>query len=126
MAKETALELFVGVDHEFSFPILDAAEAAAVDVSGWSMSWMVKRKKTLADADKTFEKTTGGGGLAVTGVWNATPASSTQRVVATVEDTDTDGLKPGTYYHELKRTGAGVETILSYGELELLAAVHKA
>lgn len=126
MAKETAITQFIGVDHVYEFPILNEAETAAVDVSGWALSWMVKKSKSHADADASITaKTVANGKIAVAGIYDSDPDASTQVVRLTVVDTDTDALSSGTYYHELKRTGDGVETILSYGTFTLEKAVHK-
>jgi hypothetical protein len=39
-----------------------------------------------------------------------------------VEDTDTDNLQPGRYYYVLRRTDAGNETVLAYGDIALKKA----
>jgi hypothetical protein len=86
--------------------------------SEFFISWMLKQKATDTDAQAKITKTTAAGSIALT-----TPLSGICTV--TVEDTDTDGLRANTYWHELKRTDAGFETILSYGACELLQSVHR-
>lgn len=123
MSKETNVELFLGVDHQFEFTILNAGETAAIDVATWTLSWMLKRRWSDADAAKLLQKTSGSG-ITITGTFNATPGTNTQRVVVTIADEDTDALAQGKRYYELKRTDAGFETILAYGALTLKKGVH--
>lgn len=125
MAKETAAELFLGTDYEYPFTILNAAEDTAINISGWTLSWMVKRKKSDADANKLLEKTTGSG-ITISGTFNADPDVNTQKATVSVADTDTDTLPAGLVYYELKRTDAGSETVLAYGPLDLKRSVHRA
>lgn len=112
-----ASHFFTGEDKSLVVTVLDAA-GAAQDITGWALSWMVKRRKTDADADALVTKATGAG-IALT-----TPASGICTV--TVEDVDIAELLGGQlYYHELKRTDAGLETVLSYGTFVLSQAVHR-
>ena len=113
-----------GTDFTYPCQILNGAETAAIDISGWALSWMVKRYKADADLSALITKTTSSG-IAIAGSYNADPDVSTQLATITVEDTDTTTLSPGLYYHELKRTTAGSETVLIYGLFELLDTVHR-
>lgn len=113
-----AVDYFTGEDKSLPFTIYQADEATLQDISGWSLSWMVKRRKSDADADALVTKTTAAGGIALT-----TPGSGVCTV--TVTDTDIAAVLGGVlHYHELKRTDAGFETVLSYGSLVLSQAVH--
>jgi hypothetical protein len=125
MAKETAATLFLGTDYEYPFTILNAAETAAINISGWTLSWMVKRKKTDTDANALLTKTTSSG-ITISGTWNTDPDVNTQVATVAVADTDTDTLPAGLGHYELKRTDAGSETVLAYGPLELKRSVHRA
>lgn len=87
-------------------------------ISGWSLSWMLKRRLTDADASAILTKTTASG-IALT-----TPASGICTV--TIADTDTTSIASGDYYHELKRTDAGYESVLVTGKAVLLRGVHRA
>lgn len=119
MAIETNIgpddHYFTGEDKSLPFTITNAA-GGIQDITGWSLSWMVKRKKTNADAVVT--KTTDGGivlTLAVAGL-----------CTVTVSDDDIAALVGGRlYYHELKRTDPGLETVLSFGTFMLGQAVHR-
>lgn len=110
-------DYFTGEDKSLQFTIYQSDGSTAQDITGWSLSWMVKKRKTDADNAALVTKTTADG-IALT-----TPASGICTV--TVEDTDITALVGGTlYYHELKRTDAGYETVLSYGTFTLRQAVH--
>lgn len=106
-------EFFIGEDKSLTITV------TGTNITGWSLSWMLKQKPTDTDANAKVTKTTGAGGIVLT-----TPLSGICTV--SVADTDTDGLRANTYWHELKRTDAGLETILTYGACELRQSVHRA
>lgn len=112
-------DFFIGEDKTLPFTIYTTpAHTATQNITGWALSWLLKRKESDADAAAVLTKTTAGGGIALT-----TPASGLATV--TIEDIDTDALQPGTYHHELKRTDAGSETILSFGRIVLRRSLHR-
>lgn len=113
--------LAIGTDHQFIFHIKNDDESASVDITGWTLSFRIKRKLTDADAAALVTKT-----ASVGGSFNSTPTLNAQRATVTVEDTDTDTVTPGVCYYELKRTDAGFETILVHGTINLWQAVHRA
>lgn len=126
MAKETHDDIFLGTDFERVFHIKNDAETASIDINGWALSWMVKRKADHTDLQALLTKTTAGGAIVIGGVFNATPASNLQRATLSVADTDTDTtINPGMYFWELKRTDAGFETVLAYGTFECVQGVHR-
>lgn len=87
------------------------------NITGWSISWMLKRKPTDADAAALITKTVGSG---------ITVLSAAQgEISVAIADTDTDGLRANIYRHELKRTDAGFETILAFGSCQLKQSVHR-
>ena len=108
--------LFVGEDKSLMFTIVTAA-GATQDITGWTLSWMLKANLTDLDASASLTKTTS------SGITLTTPTSGICTV--SIADTDTDSLAAGLYYHELKRTTAGSETILSYGTCLLQRSVHR-
>lgn len=111
---------FIGEDKTLAFEIYSSDEATIQDVSGWAISWVLRK---MGDSNAVvITKTTGESTVTITGSYNATPATNTQRVNVLITDDDTDNLQPGTYEHALKRTTAGNETILSYGMAELKKA----
>src|SRR6187402_348148 len=92
-------DYFTGEDKALIFTIEDA-DGAAQNIAGWTISWMVKHRKTDSDAQALITKTTAND-IALT-----TPASGICTV--TVTDTDVASIAGGTlYFHELKRTDAG-------------------
>jgi hypothetical protein len=113
-------QFFTGEDKSLRFTIYaDTAHAAAQNITGWALSWMVKRRKTHADASAVVTKTTAGGGIVMT-----TPASGICTV--TLDDADIVDISGGQlYYHELKRTDSGAETVLAQGTFILNQAVHR-
>ena len=116
--------IFIGVDKGYAYQALDAADlTAAINVSGWALSWKLKRKPEDGDGKALITKTTSSG-ITVSGSYNAVAAQSTQRATVTLEDTDTDNLPPGVYAYELKRTDAGFETVLAFGPITLIRGVH--
>lgn len=104
-------EFFLGEDKTLTFTV------TGQNITGWSLSWMLKRKASDTDALAKITKTTADG-IALT-----TPLSGICTV--SVADTDTDSLRADIYWHELKRTDAGFETVLTYGTCELVQSVHR-
>jgi hypothetical protein len=114
-------EWFIGADHQMVFgPVLDG-DNVPVDITGWSLSWMLKRRLNDLDALALLTKTP-----AITGSYNVVAASNTQRAVVTIADTDTDAFVARVdYRHELKRMDAGSEQVLAYGTAVLKRGVHR-
>lgn len=122
---------FIGCDYTIRCEILQADEATPQNITGWALSWLVKKRKSDADADAVVTKTTASG-ITISGVYNADRATNTQRAVIALADTDTSAagspaaaLERGYYRHELKRTDDGSETVLLEGSLYLKQAVHR-
>lgn len=111
-------DLYTGEDKSLVFTVYQSDGTTAQNITGWTLSYMWKLKPSDADAAAVLTKTTSAG-IALT-----TPASGICTV--TIEDTDTDSLTPQTYYHELKRTNAGSETVLTTGTVLLQRAIHRA
>jgi hypothetical protein len=112
---------FIGEDKTLPFEVYDgAAESTIIDVTGWAMEF---RMRLQIEGDRVvLTRTTGGSTITITGSFNANPTTNTQRVNVLVEDTDTDNLQPGRYYYVLRRTDAGNETVLAYGDIALKKA----
>lgn len=109
---------FTNEDRRFVFTIDIGDGTTPEDLSGWAMSWVVKRRVADGDASAIITKSTGAGGIVLT-----SPASGVCTV--TVQDTDTASLAPGLYHHELKRTDDGFESPLSFGTAVLQRSLHK-
>lgn len=130
MAREgtkTRLDLNLGTDGPpYNLQVVDADDATvAINVVGWEFSFMVKRSAHDADADALIHWTSGDG-IVVTGTFDAVAADSTQRVTVTPTDEDTDDIESGVAVWELKRTDAGAERVLAYGDMRLFRTVHHA
>lgn len=88
------------------------------DITGWDLSFMVKKKKTYADSSALITKTTGGGGIAITDGVNG-------RCQIALDDADIVDIVGGNlHYYELKRV-TPVKTVLAQGEFKLKQAVHE-
>jgi len=123
---ETTLNpLVIGTDFSYPFHVKNEALDTSINITGYALSWMLKRSIHDADLSASVTKTTAGGGVVISGTFNATPASNTQRATVTIADTDTDALAPGVYYWELKRTDAGLETPIAYGKVPLVRRPHR-
>ncbi len=123
---ETNLDpLVIGTDFSYPFHIKDEALTTSLDITGYALSWMLKKSEHVADVNASVTKTTVNG-ISIAGTFNATPASNAQRATVNIADTDTDALVPGVYVWELKRTDAGLETRMAYGRVSLVRGVHRA
>lgn len=101
-----------------------AGTATPLDVAGMEFSWTLR--KTLTSAARLIYKTSADG-IAIEGTFNADPEVNTQRIVVTLSDKDTYdpdaatplSIKAGNYFHALKRTDDGSETVYAYGRFLL-------
>jgi hypothetical protein len=133
MATESNIEkdddVFIGEDKQLSFTVLDSANVP-IDITGWALAFIMRRKDT-STGDPVLSKATGSG-ISITGTYDADPAVNTQRAVVALADTDTaqnDGtivISPAKYRYSLKRTDAGSETILAFGNFVLREATARA
>ena len=113
-------EWFVGEDKAIPFEIYTDDEVTIQDVTGFTMRWVLRKRKD--DDAILLDKTTAGATITITGSYNADPDTNTRRVNVIIADTDTEHFQPGRYYHTLKRTDAGLATVLSYGDAHLKKA----
>jgi hypothetical protein len=110
-------DLFIGEDKSLIITVYQSDKRTRQNILGWSLSWMLKTSLSDVDGSALLTKTTN------SGISLTTP--STGVCTVTIADTDTDGLTPGKYFHELKRTDAGAETVLSHGRCVLRRGVHR-
>lgn len=110
-------DFYTGEDKTITVTIYQSDGATPQNITGWSLSYVWKRAKTDADSAAVLTKTTANG-IALT-----TPVDGVCTV--TISDTDTDSLTARTYWHELKRTDAGSETVITTGTVELQQAAHR-
>ncbi len=99
---------FLGEDRKLRFTVEDAS-GLAQDISGWTLEWVLRERPWGTQA--LITKTTGAG-------ITITNASGGVCEVAIADD-DTLSLPPGGYFHTLRRTNAGAETVLAFGDAVL-------
>lgn len=112
MSKESHIaksdNFFIGEEKDLKFNIVDAADAP-LDVSSYTFKWVMGVEGqtpliTILDAKITTED----------------DAGTKDRVVVEVDRSVTVDLKPGNpYKHALRRTDAGSEQVLSFGDCYL-------
>lgn len=122
MAEEAALVdatseqgLYVGADQSVELTVYsNSAKTTIQDVTGWTILLDIRRKDTSASPALLSKTGT------VSGVFNATPASNTQKVTFTLSDDDlaatifTGDEFEGRY--SIWRTDAGSEQPLRFGD----------
>lgn len=124
MAKVVStVTVYLGTDHALVFTIKNAAETACLDITSYTLTWMLKRYVDDADGSAILTKTLASG-IAISGTFNSDPDVNTQVATVTILDTETDSVSPGLYYQELKRTDAGLEAVLAVGPLDFVKGVH--
>lgn len=123
MSERVSIELRIERDQTFTFTVLNAARTAAINVTGWATSFMLKKNKSDADAAAVLTKTNG----VISGTFNADPDINTQVITVTVADTDVPSATfyEGLYYFEFERTDAGFETPLADGDCEAILGVQR-
>jgi hypothetical protein len=110
-------DFFLGEDKVLTDTIYQSDGTTVQNVTGWAISFMVKKHATDADASAKITKTTGAG------IVLTTPLSGL--ITITLTDTDTASLPADSYPYEVKRTDDGSETVLTFGRLTLRQAVHR-
>lgn len=105
MAKEKNIAYEVGDDKTLEIT-LDPVPAGGI--SGWSITFTVKTSDSAAAASITK---TVGSGITITSGANAV-------FEVAIDDTDVDGLS-GVLRYKTKRTGAGTEITLNYGDFKM-------
>lgn len=107
-------DLLVGEDKVLSFHVLDDV-GVPVNIAGWAMLFVVRRP---IDAGTTAISVA----ATITGTYDIDPDVNTQRAVVTLTD---DHLAASAFapsgsalkhVYSLKRTDAGFETVLAYGD----------
>ena len=107
---------FTNADKVFTFAIKQADQTTAQNITGWALSWMLKRRATDVDASALIVKTTAAG-ITITDGPNGI-------CTFTVTDENTAAVRAGFYVHELKRTDTGAETPLCEGTVVLRQSAH--
>lgn len=103
--------LVIGDDKTVRIDVTDE-NGAAKNMTGWALTWEIKSSRTSSTALVT--KTTSDG------ISIGNGAGTGDRATITIADTDLeDTLSEGTYWHQLRRTDAGNEELLSYGSVKI-------
>lgn len=128
-------QFFLGEDKILELTIFGADGVTPFDVAGIPLEWNLKKTDKASDPGIITKGI--GTGITIVGVYNAVPATNTQRVRITFASADTDpdvtsllatpyALKAGVAYrHSLKRKDAGNEGILSFGSFTFLQATER-
>jgi hypothetical protein len=124
---ETDLIYDLGMDADFPFTVYtDGTKAMVREITGWTLSFMLKRHITDADADALLTKTTTVG-IVIAGVFNSAPGVNTQKATVTIPAAAFAATKnESTVSWELKRTNVGSMGRIAYGEMTLRRTVHRA
>jgi hypothetical protein len=101
--------LFVGEDKTLRIKVNDVNNVP-VDIAGWVILLDIRAKDTSADP-AIFAAT-----ASITGVYNVSPSSNTQRAVVQMTDDNLNLFKQKVYRYSWKRMDAGNETVLMWGD----------
>lgn len=108
-----AVGWFTGEDKIVDFTVYVGKTTTVQNITGWSVSWQVKAKRT--DTSVIISKTVGAG------IVLTTPVSGVLTVTVSADDiASLIGEKQ--YWHELKRTDS--KSVLAQGPFTLSQAVH--
>ncbi len=105
-------EFFIGEDRSVVIDVKQSDESTPQTLTGWALAYEIKASPGEA---ALISKTTGGGEIAF-----SNGSGTNDRATITIDDDDTEALEPGKYYHQLRRTDAGSEQLLSFGDVVLL------
>jgi hypothetical protein len=110
--------LFIGEDKTLRLEVLDASDVPVDMTTGWTVTFDVR----LNDVDPSpvlLSKA-----ATISGTYSATRAANTQRAVVALSD-DEMTMPTKSYRHSWKRTDAGSETVLAYGDFLPQIATQK-
>lgn len=124
MPLESPITLFLGTDRQFRVHVLNADGSAAVDITGWALSFKIKAHAADPDTRAYLSKDTAGGAVTIAGTFDSGLLVNTQRATVAIDDTDTDDIPLDRGVWELKRTDAGFETVLAYGPVTFIRSIH--
>ena len=112
MAVEQNFIMFIGEDRDWQFTVVDSA-GNPQNMGGWAMECIMRIAPVAVTA--VFTKTTGAGEIAFSNSADGTNDRATVKVI----DDDTVDLVPRKYSYTLRRTDAGNEVVIAYGEVDL-------
>ena len=102
---------FVGEDKTIVFDVKDTDGVSALTMTGWALTWELKAS---AGGVISITKTTAAATIVLSNKYG-----TNDRASVTILDTDTEAIAAGSYYHHLRRTDAGYEQILAFGDVSL-------
>lgn len=110
---------FEGEDKRIRFRIwTDPTKTVRRNITGWALSWMVKKKYSHVDSSALVVQTTALGTIVIT------DGPQGEGYIENDDADIVDVVGGILYYHELRRTDAGANTVLFEGTLLLNRAVH--
>lgn len=89
-----------------------------VDITGWTLKWMLKKVATDADSAAVLTKTTTGGTISITDAANGQCDVAVART-DTIDVSNNVLIPAADYQHSLGRTDSGHSTPLTYGTFRL-------
>ena len=107
-------QFFTGEDRTFEYLCVDASDVE-LDVSSYALTWELKR--SLGSPTAVLTKTKAAGEIVIT-----SGTGTNDVATVTLTDEDTEDLPSGRYFHVLRRTNAGSESWMSFGEVILTSS----
>lgn len=104
---------FAGEAATFRYDVTEADGVTAQVMTGWALTWELKTSRT---GTVLLTKTVGDG------VTIGNGSGTDDRASVAVDAEDTEAIAAGIYHQQLRRTDAGSEKVLSFGDAHLLSA----
>ena len=102
--------LFIGEDRTINIDVNEADGHTPQTMTGFALTWELKDSIT---GTVRVTKTVG------SGITIGNGDGTDDRAAIALADTDTEGLTAGTLFHHLRRTDAGSELVLAFGNVIL-------
>ena len=106
----------IGEDRTIRIDVVQSDDVTPQTMTGWALTWELLDRR---GGTVLLTKTT------ASGIAIGNGAGTNDRATITVADTDIEGITgiaPGTFYHVLRRTDAGNEAVLAFGDAVLQRA----
>lgn len=111
---DASARIFVGEDRSPHWDVKQSDDATAQTMTGWALTFEVLDKR---GGTVQLTKTTGAGEITI-----GNGDGTDDRATVTLSDADTEALGDGKFYYQLRRTDAGNESQIAYGDLIILPA----
>lgn len=113
---------FIGEDRTLVFDVTSDGTTPQT-MTGWALTWEMLERR--GGNSVLISKTTGAAQITI-----SNGAGTNDRATVAITDVDTEGdgtdndppLDPGTYFYVLRRTDAGSESVLAFGDAVLQEA----